>query len=153
MPEITFNLQCNSLFRFLNKIFARDFKNFGSPIKLKFPLLKTSMLTRLTFAFVKLFSIIFLVYILLLSTVPCCAFDFCNDELQENQTTDKHEHDDDCKNCSPFAVCSNCVGFTVLINAFRIERPQQMIEQTFTVYTQSYLPPYISSFWQPPKVI
>jgi hypothetical protein len=121
--------------------------------KIKFPWLTTSTLTRLTFTFVKLFSFIFLVYILLLSTVPCCAFDVCNDEAQKNQTADKHGHNDDCKNCSPFALCGNCAGFTVLITAFRIERPQQMIQQKFTEYTRSYCPQYISCFWKPPRLV
>ena len=108
--------------------------------------------TRLIFATVKLFTFIFSFYILFLSTVPCCAVDNCNDETQQSQTADKHEHNDGCKNCSPFTLCGNCVGFTFIATSFQVDTPQQLTQQTFSGYIQSYLPQYISSFWQPPRL-
>lgn len=108
--------------------------------------------TSLIFTPVKLFTFIFAFYILLLSTLPCCAVDNCNDETQQTQTADKHEHNDSCQNCSPFTLCGNCVGFTFIANSLQVDLAQQFTEQTFSGYIQSYLPQYISSFWQPPRL-
>jgi len=106
----------------------------------------------LIFATVKIFTFIFSCYILLLSTVPCCTVDNCNDETLQSQTAGKHDHNDGCKNCSPFTLCGNCVGFTITANSFQVDTPLQLIQQTFSGYIQSYLPQYISSFWQPPRL-
>jgi hypothetical protein len=108
--------------------------------------------TRLIFATVKNFTFIFSFYILFLSTVPCCAVYNCNDEAQETKAAGKHEHNDSCKNCSPFALCGNCVGFTLIANNFQVGTPQQLTQQTFPGCTQSYLTLYISSVWQPPRL-
>ncbi|MBN8701273.1 MAG: hypothetical protein J0L54_16820 [Chitinophagales bacterium] len=104
------------------------------------------------FATVKLFTFIFSFYILFLSTVPCCAVDNCNDDVQQSQTSDRHEHNDGCKNCSPFTLCGNCAGFTFIANSLQVDTPQQFTQQTFSGYIQSYLPQYVSSFWQPPRL-
>jgi hypothetical protein len=101
---------------------------------------------------VKLFSLIFAFYILLLSAVPCCAVGNCNDEIGQTQSGTTHKHNDDCKNCSPFALCGNCLGFAISTTIFQVDIPQQLTRQFFPGYKQSYLPQYISSFWQPPKL-
>jgi hypothetical protein len=101
---------------------------------------------------VKAFTILFAFYILFLAAVPCCALDNCRDEAQQTQTIPNHEHNDGCKNCSPFNLCGNCAGFTFSVNLLQIDKPQQLIQQTFRGDIQSYFPKYISSFWQPPKL-
>jgi hypothetical protein len=106
----------------------------------------------LTFAIVKIFTFIFAFYLLFLSAIPCCALDNCRDEAQLTQMPQKHEHHDGCKNCSPFNQCGNCTGFTFSVNVLQIDTPQQIIKPILPVYIQSYVPTYISSFWQPPKL-
>jgi hypothetical protein len=109
--------------------------------------------TGLIFASVKLFTFIFSFYILYLSTVPCCTNDTCNDNDRQTQSTDTPtRHDDNCNNCSPFAICGNCSGFTFTNKLFQVETPEQLTHQTFTDYMQLNFPQYISSFWQPPKI-
>jgi hypothetical protein len=99
---------------------------------------------------VKIFAFIFSFYILFLSTVPCCALDNCKDETQ--QASNKHEHSEGCKNCSPFNQCGNCAGFVFSLNTFQINKPKQLIRQTFSNSIQSSLPLFSSSFWQPPRL-
>jgi len=99
---------------------------------------------------VKIFAFIFSFYILFLSTVPCCAPDNCKDET--HQINNKHNHNDDCKNCSPFNQCGNCVGFAFSLNAFQINKPSQLIQQTFSNVVQYNLPQFSSLFWQPPRL-
>ncbi len=108
--------------------------------------------TWLTFATVKIFTFIFTFYILLLSTVPCCAVDNCNDQTEQSKSNDTHKHNDDCKNCSPFALCGNCADFTITTNSIQLGTPQQLSDPAFPYYKQIYFPRYISSFWQPPKI-
>jgi hypothetical protein len=100
----------------------------------------------------KIFTFILSFYILFLSAVPCCAFDNCKDEAQRTQKANQHEHNDGCKNCSPFNQCGNCVGFTFSSNAFQVHKPQQLTQQKSSVITQSITSKYFSSFWQPPRL-
>jgi hypothetical protein len=89
---------------------------------------------------------------LILSAVPCCATDNCNDKTEQSPSDKNHKHNDDCKNCSPFALCGNCTGFTINAFPFVVDAPVWQIEKNFTGYITSYFPPYFSSFWQPPKL-
>jgi len=99
---------------------------------------------------VKIFAFIFSFYILLLSTVPCCALDNCMD--QTHQTNHSHEHNSGCENCSPFNQCGNCVGFAFSPDVFQMQKPQQFMQQPFSASIQSVLPQFFSSFWQPPRL-
>jgi hypothetical protein len=101
---------------------------------------------------VKIFISIFALYILFLSTIPCCALDNCQDETSITQKSNQHEHSDGCKNCSPFNQCDNCIGFAFSSKIIQIDTPQQFSQQIFSGCTQFYLPEYVSSFWQPPKL-
>jgi len=101
---------------------------------------------------VKIFTFIFCLYILLLSTVPCCAIDNCKDKTPQTQKAGTDKHNDDCKNCSPFNQCGNCTGFSFSLNIVQLQINQQLTQQAFPVYTQSYFNHYISSFWQPPRL-
>ena len=100
---------------------------------------------------VKIFAFILSCYILCLSTIPCCAVDKCNDKTNQSQTANRHENNDGCKNCSPFALCGNCAGFAIPTNNFQVLTPQKLTQKTLSGDIQSYLPRYISSFWQPPR--
>jgi hypothetical protein len=99
---------------------------------------------------VKIFAFIFSFYILFLSTVPCCALDNCKNET--HQINNKHNNNDGCKNCSPFNQCGNCAGFAFSLDVFRIDKPSQLIQQTFSNTIQHNLPQFFSSFWQPPRL-
>jgi hypothetical protein len=62
----------------------------------------------------KIVCFILSIYVLVLSTVPCCSDDNCIDETKTEQA-DKHpqkEHQGCEGSCSPFLTCGTCVGFT-----------------------------------------
>jgi hypothetical protein len=101
---------------------------------------------------VKVFAFICSIYILLLSTAPCCAFENCKDETKQAQKSDRHENNGGCKNCSPFNQCGDCNGFTLTAGSMQVDTPQPLVQQVFPGYIHSFLPQYISSFWKPPRL-
>jgi hypothetical protein len=72
--------------------------------------------------------------------------------VEQAQPADSHKHNDDCKNCSPFALCGNCTGFTINAFPFHIDSLVMPQAQNFVGYISLYFPQYFSSFWQPPKL-
>lgn len=101
---------------------------------------------------VKVFAWIMAFYLLLLSAVPCCAFDDCPDDKTE-QTASHENGDDDCGNCSPFFSCEGCAvtGFVYPMLSF-----EQIISEAapvFGTYTSRLLHQTHGDFWQPPKLI
>ena len=100
---------------------------------------------------VKTLSYILAFYVILLSAIPCCAFDNCPDDKIESST--QHESNDrDYGNCSPFFNCESCA--TVLINfePLQFEAPFAPTISVYTGYIQLSLPKINYEFWQPPKL-
>ena len=96
-------------------------------------------------------------YIILLSAVPCCAFDSCPDDKKENAVTteqkEQHESDDDdCGNCSPFFSCEGCATATVNVEPVQFEIVTTPLLPAYTGYTQAPLSTIDYDFWQPPKL-
>jgi hypothetical protein len=93
---------------------------------------------------------IFTAYILVLSSVPCCSFDDCPDDKQEN-TSPHDAGDDDCGTCSPFFNCEGCatavIGFGNMLVS--IETDDKKIYSTFSTPGLSH---QHIEFWQPPKL-
>ncbi len=100
----------------------------------------------------KILTLLFSFYILLLSWIPCCAIDNCKDKIAQSHSNNKQGNNDDCKNCSPFSVCGNCVGFTNTSKVLRVEQKKQLSKEIYFDYIQFNFPKYISSFWQPPRL-
>ncbi|POY38416.1 hypothetical protein C3K47_03180 [Solitalea longa] len=89
-------------------------------------------------------------FVLLLSVVPCCMFDNCNeDEVKKECSTAKQVEKDGL--CSPFSSCSACCGFTVSMQIVSFETKPKLIITHYSFYTDNYLSVYHLSIWQPPK--
>ena len=94
-------------------------------------------------------------YVLLLSTVPCCTEDKCEDDIATAQLTNQsQEKHDDCEGCSPFMTCGSCTGFTFSTQVFSFEPTTKFIEnnsltRSFKVLFVDY---FIATIWQPPKI-
>jgi len=102
---------------------------------------------------VKLFALILSVFVLFLTTVPCCALENEQIHHHEQKINSDHNQDDDCcKDCSPFYVCGTCVGFTLSsysqINFSLYLRPVLHENAYFPIETTK-IPTVI---WQPPKL-
>lgn len=99
----------------------------------------------------KLIGYIFAFYLLLLSAVPCCAFDSCPDDKIEKSAG--HENDDeDCGSCSPFFSCEGCATATIAYQPCSFEFISLQSSPVFPTYIQVSLPKIEYDFWQPPKL-
>lgn len=92
------------------------------------------------------------IFLLLLSVVPCCAFDDCPDDKQE--IADQHQPgDEDCGNCSPFFSCDACAAATVDFEPFLIViTPLSHQPVIYTGYIPLTLRDAKYDFWQPPRM-
>ncbi|WP_460963756.1 hypothetical protein [Spirosoma litoris] len=101
---------------------------------------------------VKLWRIIWAIYVLVLSGLPCEAF--CSDESTTEQTlpADDHRHD---AGCSPFCLCATCPGCTLpqapqLIGAIMAISP--LILAVLTSYQAPHTLDVPGRIWQPPRL-
>ena len=104
---------------------------------------------------VKILCLILSVYVILLSTKPCCADNDCQAKLtaKKELTSNKTANEKDCYGCSPFFTCGSCVGF-IAARPFIISLP--VITEDQIAYHNSYQQPHIEtvilSLWLPPKI-
>ena len=101
----------------------------------------------------KVLCFILSLYAILLSTVPCCADDNCNDEIKTEQSDNHSQDDNDCQeNCSPFLTCGTCTGFSFPTLAFSLTPTAVALTTQLSIYNSSFSSEYLCSIWQPPKV-
>ena len=77
----------------------------------------------------KFFSVIFSLYILILSCMPCGDTEDCkvlNNGKETFAQTEHYDHQEDTKSCSPFCTCA-CCGSTIV---FSFQCPVLMTENT-----------------------
>ena len=100
------------------------------------------------------------IYLLVLSTVPCCVIDSYSSKKVDatkniiNQQSGHRSGDRDGNgSCSPFAICSTCPGFSFLNNVFCIVIAPSIpvTKSTFPVYSSGFISTFVSNIWQPPK--
>jgi hypothetical protein len=90
-------------------------------------------------------------YLLLLSAIPCCAFDDCPDD-KPVQSSQHERGDSDCGNCSPFFSCEGCATATANDEPIRYEIVALQALPVFTGYLHSSLTQVHFDFWQPPRL-
>jgi hypothetical protein len=104
----------------------------------------------------RVLSILFSLYILALSVVPCCVFCGGDDDagvaITAKGSQDRESDQNGCKNCSPFTLCGHCVGFTVTARFAKVERVILDRRVDWREPTPSYYFSYSASCWQPPRV-
>jgi hypothetical protein len=104
---------------------------------------------------VKLLCLILAVYVIVLSTRPCCSDNDCQGKIAaKKERADKSpDKEKECPGCSPFFNCGSCVGF-IVSKPFTITLP--VIAENQTKYYSTYQQPYIEmvalSIWLPPKI-
>jgi len=77
--------------------------------------------------------------------------DICHDDDAAVSINDSHKDEDDCNNCSPFAVCGQCTGFSFMVPSILLAPPQKMIEQKFATSLGIYNSPLLFPLFQPPR--
>jgi len=102
----------------------------------------------------KIFCFILSIYVLLLSTVPCCSNDNCNDKIK-TEHSNNHSQDNkgtDCNGCSPFITCGTCFWFTLSNTAYNFQLLAAFVEKKIILCQQNYGENYFSEIWNPPKI-
>lgn len=100
----------------------------------------------------KLICFILSIYVLILSTVPCCSDDNCIDEI-ETAHVDNHRQDHkeaECNSCSRFLTCGSCSGFMFLnLDSLRV---YLSIETLIPFCPSLSINDYGAKIWQPPNL-
>ena len=96
-------------------------------------------------------------YLLLLSAVPCCAFDDCLDDKVAmsagmERPANHESGDEDCGNCSPFFSCEGCATATIAFEPTAIEIISIKINSVYITFIEPALPGVEYDFWQPPRL-
>ena len=103
----------------------------------------------------KFFILIFSIYLLALSLVPCSdAFNECQSIDVEYSNDHDHESDHD-DHCTPFCSCSCCgtsmISNSVLIPFLKLRNIVTLSNEVFT-FASSSISNFLGSIWQPPKL-
>jgi len=105
---------------------------------------------------VKYISLVLSMIVLMLTALPCCAFEGGEGHAHKTVETKKQlcsEHGSDCcKDCSPFYVCGTCLGFTVTTQQVTTFAIQLKRVQHNTVYIPVTVLAIPITIWQPPKL-
>lgn len=110
---------------------------------------------------VRVFSFIFVVYMLVLLTQPCQEFVASAREVPAARSaaavvrSDVPKNDPKTDGCSPFCICSCCSinSMGAHTASVGIESPVVVsaIPREIAVYTSQHTSSYLASIWQPPK--
>jgi hypothetical protein len=104
----------------------------------------------------KWLMILFSLYVLTLSVVPCCGDDFCCDDeavlMHEGASHKEHEHNKPELPCSPFFSCGMSHG-AVVPDLLLIFNPQAATGESIRFnYAEHFYSEYYSAIWQPPQI-
>ncbi len=101
----------------------------------------------------KFFTIIFSIYILVLSLAPCGDNVECGEHNKTEKSHNNHKHENE--NCTPFCICACCgQPVTSKINypvAQTILKPENF-NNSKAIYTQTFISQFSATIWQPPKI-
>ncbi len=88
-------------------------------------------------------------YILLSSVIPCSLFDNCEKEYTGQATASLPEND--CKDCSPFSICSIGHGFTINNENFLADLVVILFTVVHRDVDHTEKPGYYFTYFQPPE--
>lgn len=105
----------------------------------------------LIFDAMKFFCLILSLSVMLLSTMPCCGDDDCDDEKMATEQTDNHNNTDE--TCSPFLTCGVCTGFVSLFEVFIFPAPLEQKIVNVNSGIILFVDNCFTTIWQPPKMV
>jgi hypothetical protein len=100
----------------------------------------------------KLLKYILAFYLILLSVVPCCAFDRCPDDKAESQQNAGHDDDNDRGSCSPFFNCEGCASVTFHVQSISFMAFNPGIKRVYAAFISPLIPDAHYDFWRPPQL-
>ena len=107
-----------------------------------------------SFGTVKTLSLILLLYVLQVSSDPCCENDLCASIIHSTKTEQTNNHQESNDNegaCSPFFTCGNCTGFSFPISSFSLIVQSNIVGTLISNNQSSFSSEILCSIWQPPK--
>lgn len=105
------------------------------------------------FAKVKFFTVIFSIYILLLSIAPCGDSIECDERNQTEKSHNDHKHENE--NCTPFCICACCgqpVTSKINYPAVQTVSKPDIFNKNIAINDQTFNSQFSASIWQPPKI-
>ena len=105
----------------------------------------------------KFFTIIFSIYILALSAIPCNdAHNDCKSNTEITDSSQSHNHRSDHNDgCSPFCACP-CCGVSANLKftpfSFKVATIIAVSKLTFPKRDFTFVSNYYGNIWQPPKI-
>jgi hypothetical protein len=99
----------------------------------------------------KYFLLLFSLYILTLSSVPCVCEDMCEDENIEQTTQHEQEQDE---NCTPFCTCACCHTVVTAYKYVALNKKQSFALPINypIVKVKDFISTTLNANWQPPKM-
>jgi hypothetical protein len=101
--------------------------------------------------------LLFPLYILFLSGLPCSPNDgCCAEEIHAITSTNDHNSTNNPKSnlpCSPFFPCGACHGVVVPNHTILVIQSPTPEANLLSLYTEKHLLAYSRSIWQPPKSV
>jgi hypothetical protein len=90
-------------------------------------------------------------YILFSAVVPCSLLDNCEEEY-ENQTSASYPAKE-CKECSPFSICSIRHGFAIHVESLLTEPLVVFTSVLYREIIYSAISAYYFTHFQPPRMV
>ncbi len=107
-----------------------------------------------TLGMLKVLSIIFSVYITLLTVVPCSDIPQEEAGVEKHEVTEHHDHNGDCDDdsCTPFCSCSCChTNVTVgKVSVYHSNALGVLSSQNINVYIERSSTPHYNTLFRPP---
>lgn len=111
------------------------------------------------FVLMKNLWLLFSIYILILSVLPCTDVEECNIVSQTSiaisNTTEHKDHKHESEHCSPFCTCACCstsISFSY-INTFQISaKPVFNTSISYPLFNENIKSSFFGNIWQPPKI-
>jgi hypothetical protein len=101
----------------------------------------------------KIIISIFLVYLLALQVIPCCAFDACaDDEKSQVANADHADDDEESGSCSPFFQCGSCPAATMQTEFISYTYTPTFLCVNYAELPTASLHDVYRDYWKPPRV-
>ena len=108
-----------------------------------------------SFGAVKTLSVILLLYLLQVSSDPCCKDDLCASIYHSTKTEETNNHQEGNSKdgaCSPFFTCGNCTGFSFPISSSSLIEQLNIVATLISNNHSSFSSEILCSIWRPPKI-
>ncbi len=91
------------------------------------------------------------VYLIVSAIIPCSFFDHCEDEVKTTFQDCGNEEEHECKNCSPFSICSPQHVFFARAANYAANLNTAIYELNYSHFIAGLVSGYHPTLLQPPR--